>query len=89
MDTSHVTWRKTSYSTQDSNCVEVGVWRKASYSAQNSTCVEVRVAGERGADVVCLVRDTKDRSGPALAFTAAGWTTFLSVVKSGDAARVA
>jgi hypothetical protein len=83
MDTSHVTWRKASYSTQNSSCVEVGIWRKASYSAQNSNCVEVGTANQPGADVVCLVRDTKDRSGPALAFTAASWATFTAAVRAG------
>ena len=33
--------------------------------------------------MVCLVRDTKDRSGPALAFTAPGWTAFLTAIKTG------
>jgi hypothetical protein len=82
-------WRKASYSTQDSNCVEVGVWRKASYSAQNSDCVEVGVSDQSGADVLCLVRDTKDRGGPALAFSLASWATFTAAVKSGRFARPA
>jgi hypothetical protein len=106
MDSSHVTWRKASYSVQNSSCVEVGVWRKAShsaqnsncvevaawrkasYSTQNSSCVEVGVSRERESDAVCLVRDTKDRGGPALAFTPAGWSAFLTAVKTGDIARL-
>ena len=107
MDTSHVTWRKASYSAQNSQCVEVGVWRKASYSAQNSacvevgawrkasysvqnsSCVEVGVARQPEADLLCLVRDTKDRDGPSLAFTAAGWDAFIARVKSGAFDRLA
>jgi Domain of unknown function (DUF397) len=76
-------WRKASYSAQNSNCVEVGSWRKASHSAQNSACVEVGVANHSSADVVCLVRDTKDRTGPSLAFPSAAWSTFTTAVKSG------
>jgi len=71
MDTSHVTWRK------------------ASYSAQNSSCVEVGVGRQSGADVVCLVRDTKDRGGSALAFTPGSWAAFTQAVKSGRFARPA
>jgi hypothetical protein len=70
MDTSHVTWRKASYSTQNSACVEVGV-------------------AQPGADLVCLVRDTKDRGGPALAFTPVSWASFTAAVKRGDFTRPA
>jgi Domain of unknown function (DUF397) len=107
MDTSHVKWRKASYSAQNSqcvevgvwrkasysqansDCVEVGVWRKASYSQANSSCVEVGVSREPGADAVCLVRDTKDRGGPSLAFAATGWNAFVTAVKTGDVGRLA
>jgi hypothetical protein len=89
MDTSHVTWRKASYSQANSACVEVGVWRKASYSVQNSSCVEVGVSHEPGVDAVCLVRDTKDRGGPSLAFTATGWSAFVAAVKTGNIDRLA
>jgi len=80
MDTTHVTWRKATYSQANSACVEVGVWRKASHSAQNSQCVEVASRP----DAVCLVRDTKDRGGPHLAFTAPRWNAFIAAVKSGQ-----
>jgi hypothetical protein len=83
MDTSHVTWRKASYSAQNSTCIEVGTWHKSSYSTQNSSCVEVGASRESGVDLLCLVRDTKDRGGPALAFTPAAWATFIAGVKTG------
>jgi hypothetical protein len=51
-------------------------WRKSSYSADNGgACVEVAAA-----DAV-LVRDTTDRTGPALTFTADAWQAFTGTVK--------
>jgi hypothetical protein len=37
------TWRKSSYSGSEANCVEVGAipWRKSSYSGSEADCVEV------------------------------------------------
>ncbi|MGW4483945.1 DUF397 domain-containing protein [Amycolatopsis sp. NPDC004368] len=35
------TWRKSSYSTSQANCVEVGAWNKSSHSTTQSNCVEV------------------------------------------------
>jgi Domain of unknown function (DUF397) len=47
-------------------------WRKSSYSgAQGGSCVET--ASDDG---VILVRDTTDREGGTLAFTAAAWQEF-------------
>jgi hypothetical protein len=89
MDTSRVIWRKASCSAQNSACVEVGTWRKASYSAQNSTCVEVGASREPTAGLLCLVRDTKDRGGPALAFTPTAWASFVANVKAGAFDRIA
>jgi len=51
-------------------------WRKSSYSGSNGgECVEVATA------VAVLVRDTTDRSGPVLTFTAEAWRTFTSTVR--------
>lgn len=75
---SGTTWRKSTYSgTSGNNCIEVGqAWRKSSYSGTSGgNCVEVGQA----ADVV--VRDTADRQGPALAFTAAAWRTLLADIR--------
>ena len=57
-------------------------WFKSSRSSDNANCVEVRFAGgEVG------VRDSKDRSGPTLAFADAAWVRFLHAVRSDAAAR--
>jgi hypothetical protein len=46
-------------------------WRKSSYSSGN--CVETADAGG-----VILVRDTTDRDGATLAFSASAWQEFTS-----------
>jgi hypothetical protein len=52
-------------------------WRKSSYSGANGgQCVEVA----SGDGVV--VRDTADRDGVGLAFTAGAWTAFIMQVRS-------
>ena len=48
-------------------------WRKATYSNGGENCVET--ASNRGA---VLVRDTKDRDGGMLAFSAEAWRTFTT-----------
>ncbi|MDA3649842.1 DUF397 domain-containing protein [Saccharopolyspora indica] len=70
-------WRKSSYSPNNNNCVEVG-WRKSSRSASGGNCVEVGL----GYDAVG-VRDTKDRDGGYLAVAPAQWQAFLRTVKDG------
>jgi Domain of unknown function (DUF397) len=47
-------------------------WRKSSYSGSQAECIEV--AGI--ADIV-LVRDTTNRDGGTLCFSAAAWQTFI------------
>jgi hypothetical protein len=55
-------------------------WRKSSHSGGNGgDCVEVGVP--TGVDRV-LVRDTKDRQGPVLAFTPQVWRRFAERVKA-------
>jgi Domain of unknown function (DUF397) len=72
-------WRKSSYSANNgTNCVEVATWRKASYSGNNgANCVEAGVAA-RGS---ILVRDTTNRDGGTLAFTAQAWQMFVEGLK--------
>jgi hypothetical protein len=57
------------------------VWRKSTRSGNGgSDCVEV---AKNLPDVVG-VRDSKDRSGPVLAFDPRAWADFLRGVKSGE-----
>jgi hypothetical protein len=53
-------------------------WRVSTYSGQNGNCVEVT----RNMPGIVAVRDSKDRSGPALAFTPAQWQAFTVRIKS-------
>lgn len=66
-------WRTSSYSSQNGSCVAVR-WRISSYSAENGTCVAVRFP-EVGP---VAVRDSKNPTGPSLAFPASAWTAFLT-----------
>ena len=51
-------------------------WRTSSYSGPNGgECIEVAVAG------AVLVRDTTDRSGPMLTFTADAWRAFTGTIR--------
>jgi hypothetical protein len=50
--------------------------RKSSYSGSNGgECVEVATAG------AVLVRDTADRNGPVLTFTADAWRAFTTAIR--------
>ena len=55
------------------------VWQTNSYSGPNCDCGEVAPAPDR-----ILVRDSKDRTGPMLLFTANEWDAFLAGVRSGE-----
>jgi hypothetical protein len=50
-------------------------WRKSSFSGQNGSCVET--ASNSGA---VLVRDTTNRDGGTLSFTADAWRAFLGTL---------
>jgi hypothetical protein len=69
-------WRKSSHSGSSGNgsCVEV-LWRKSSYSGGggNGSCLEVAFRPE-----LVGVRDSKNVSGPQLAFEPTTWRRFLT-----------
>lgn len=73
-----MTWRKSSYSGSSTECVEVGTapWRTSSYSGSQGECVEVG-ASPRAA----VVRDTKNRDGVQLTFSAPAWHAFATSLK--------
>ncbi|HEY2574914.1 MAG TPA: DUF397 domain-containing protein [Streptosporangiaceae bacterium] len=83
MNLSQVTWRTSRHSANGADCVEVGVWHKSSHSTGANGCVEVTARG-RGSDLLCLVRDSKDREGPVLAFTSDEWRALTARVRNGE-----
>jgi Domain of unknown function (DUF397) len=51
-------------------------WRVATYTGGNGNCVEVGDANR-----AILVRDTKDRDGGTLTFSADVWRKFTAAIK--------
>ena len=52
------------------------IWRKSTYSGSDGgSCVEVAQDG------AILIRDTTNRDGGALAFSAGAWATFVTSLK--------
>ncbi|MEU5845118.1 DUF397 domain-containing protein [Saccharopolyspora shandongensis] len=77
-------WQKSSYSGNQTNCVEVCEmsevenWRKSSQSSTGNACVEV---GELSGGAA--VRDSKDRDGGYFVTDRAQWSAFIAAVKDG------
>jgi len=57
-----------------------GSWFTSSFCPNGGSCVEVALRPDGGV----AVRDSKDRGGPTLGFTAAEWTAFLAGVRAGE-----
>ena len=88
-------WRKSSHSAYNGNCAEVGSWRKSSRSMSNEQCLEAgnwRTSTRSVNNGACTevsscdhevaVRDSTDRGGPVLTFSAAAWERFAGRVKA-------
>ncbi|KAA2252131.1 DUF397 domain-containing protein [Solihabitans fulvus] len=77
LDLSTARWRKSSRSSATNTCVEVALldvpWRKSTRSNAGNTCVEVAFSGP-----AVGVRDSKNPTGPALAFPHSAWRAFLA-----------
>ncbi|MEU4493449.1 DUF397 domain-containing protein [Streptomyces sp. NPDC023998] len=76
MSTDELAWFKSSYSSGDSgDCVEVALsWHKSSYSSgSGDDCVEVATC-----PTTIHIRDSKNTTGPQVAFSPAAWTVFIT-----------
>lgn len=71
------TWRTSSRSAGNGQCVEVG-WRRSARSLANGDCVEV------AAGATVAVRDSKDPAGGMLRLSHGEWSSFLAGVKAGE-----
>lgn len=58
----------------------LSAWRTSSYSSAQGNCVEVADLPDGGR----AVRDSKDRTGPVLRFTADEWEAFTARVRGGE-----
>ncbi|WP_433892748.1 DUF397 domain-containing protein [Streptomyces sp. CA-111067] len=57
-----------------------GAWFKSTHSgAEGNSCVEVA-----NLDDIIGIRDSKDKSGPALVVPADAWSSFIDFVRSGN-----
>lgn len=56
------------------------LWRKSTRSQGTGECVEVADNIPR----TVAVRDSKDRTGPVLAFAHPSWSSFVAAIKDGQ-----
>jgi hypothetical protein len=75
-------FKKSSYSGPNGNCLEAR-WTTSTRSGAAGHCVETRRVTDLG-DVVVEVRDSKNRDGSVLGFTAAEWDAFIAGAKNGE-----
>ena len=58
-------------------------WYKSSYSGDTgNSCIELARQTTRPGTVA--VRDSKDKTGPALVLTPVAWASFVSAVRNGE-----
>lgn len=53
-------------------------WRKSTRSGSSGACIEVATPLP-----VVMVRDSKDRQGPVISFSAGQWAGFVQGIKAG------
>ncbi|MEU0480322.1 DUF397 domain-containing protein [Streptosporangium sp. NPDC006013] len=63
-----------------SDATTIPAWRKSTLSDGGTGCVEVAT----NLPGLIAVRDSKDPSGPALAFSPTAWNNFLTSIRSGE-----
>ncbi|WP_082126644.1 DUF397 domain-containing protein [Allosalinactinospora lopnorensis] len=75
---SAATWRKSSYSGSNADCLECSstAWHVSSHSGSNANCVEYAQLPSSVA-----VRDSKRPRAGHLSFPGAEWSAFLSAVR--------
>jgi Domain of unknown function (DUF397) len=91
---SRVAWRKSRYSGNGSDCVEVGLWAKSSCSDTANGCVEATAvtsrdgldipAGKADTEKLILLRDSKNPDAGTLVFDEHEWSAFIAGVKDGE-----
>jgi hypothetical protein len=84
-DTADATWRKSTYSTAQGSCVEVGIIprRKSTYSNAQGSCVEAGSVPR-----LVLVRDTTQHgNGPVVSISSASWRRFTASIRAAAAIR--
>jgi hypothetical protein len=60
-------------------------WRKSSYSnGTGGSCVEITELAGPASEHRIAVRDSKNPSGPVLAFTTSEWRAFTAGIKAGE-----
>lgn len=80
LELSDATWRKSTYSDGQEDCLEVGVrWRKSTYSAAHEECLEV---ADSLPGHLIPVRDSKVPAGPTLLLPAGAWAAFVHAVSA-------
>ncbi|MCW8218815.1 MULTISPECIES: DUF397 domain-containing protein [Streptomyces] len=75
MNGTELTWFKSSYSDDESACLEIAVaWTKSTYSGnEGGDCVEVAACPH-----AVHVRDSKDLTVPALTVSPDAWSAFVA-----------